>query len=87
METLGIVRKLDGLGRIVLPIELRRIMEIEEGDGLEIFRDKDKIILRKYLPFCVFTGSTENLTLYKGKLISIEAMEEISKLYEVMDKK
>lgn len=87
MQTLGIVRKLDNLGRIVLPMELRRTMEIKAGDGLEIFTNENNIILRKYMPKCIFTGSMENLILYKGKMISSEVMEEISKLYKVISEK
>lgn len=82
MKTLGIVRKLDDLGSIVLPMELRRSMEIRAKDALEIFTEDNKIILRKYMPECIFTGTMDNLTMYKGKMISYEAIEEISELYK-----
>ena len=67
MKSTGIVRKVDELGRIVLPIELRRSMDINEKDALEIFVDDDKIILKKYQPADIFTGSMEDLVDYKGK--------------------
>ncbi len=67
MKSTGIVRKVDELGRIVLPIELRRNLDIEERDSLEIYMDGDKIVLRKYEPACVFCGSAEDLVNYKGK--------------------
>ena len=54
MKSTGIVRKVDELGRVVLPIELRRTLDIEEKDALEIFVDGKKIILKKYLPVCIF---------------------------------
>ena len=54
MKSTGIVRKVDELGRVVIPIELRRTLDIEEKDSLEIYVDSDRIILRKYEPACVF---------------------------------
>jgi len=76
----GITRKVDELGRIVLPIELRRSMDIEEKDALEIFVDGDKIILKKYDPADVFTGSTVDLIEYKGKLVSKESIKELMRI-------
>lgn len=76
----GITRKVDELGRIVLPIELRRSMDIEEKDALEIFVDGDKIILKKYDPADVFTGSTVDLIEYKGKLVSKETIKELMRI-------
>lgn len=69
MESTSIVRKTDNLGRIVLPIELRRTLGIEEKDGLEIFVNGDQIILRKYEPACIFCGSADDITDFKGKNI------------------
>ena len=57
MKSTGIVRKVDELGRIVLPIELRRTMGIEVKDALEIYVDGDHIVLKKYEPSCVFCGN------------------------------
>ena len=67
MKSTGIVRKVDELGRIVLPIELRRTLDIAEKDALEIFVDGDNIILHKYHPSCIFCDSTKNIITYKGK--------------------
>ena len=61
MKATGIIRKVDELGRIVLPIEIRRTMDIVERDEIEIFMDGDQIILQKFQPSCVFCGSTRNL--------------------------
>ena len=67
MKSTGIVRKVDELGRIVLPIELRRTMDIAEKDALEIYVEGENIILRKYQAACVFCGSVKNLVSYKGR--------------------
>ncbi|ARK21803.1 AbrB/MazE/SpoVT family DNA-binding domain-containing protein [Sporosarcina ureae] len=73
MKSTGIVRKVDELGHVVIPIELRRTLGIEQKDALEIYVDDDKIILKKYLPnmTCSITGevSDDNLRLIDGKLI------------------
>jgi transcriptional pleiotropic regulator of transition state genes len=78
MKSTGIVRRVDELGRVVLPIELRRTLDIEEKDGLEIFVENDRIILRKYQPACVFCGSAENITNYKGKNICFDCTTGIA---------
>ena len=67
MKSTGIVRKVDDLGRVVLPIELRRTLDIGEKDSLEIYVDGEKIILRKYEPACVFCGSAQDVYLFRGK--------------------
>ena len=67
MKSTGIVRKVDELGRIVLPIEMRRTLDIAERDALEIFADGDSIVLRKYQNACVFCGSTKNVLAFEGK--------------------
>ena len=67
MKSTGIVRKVDELGRIVLPIELRRTLDIAERDTLEIFVSEDTIMLKKYQPSCVFCDSAKNIVTYKGK--------------------
>ena len=66
MKSTGIIRKVDELGRIVLPIELRRMLEIEEHDPLEIAVEDERIILRKHLPACVFCGAAEDLIEYRA---------------------
>ena len=69
MKSTGIVRKVDELGRVVLPIELRRNMGIEIKDSLEIFVDENMIVLKKYEPAGIFTGSMDDLIDYKGKKV------------------
>ena len=69
MKSTGIVRKVDELGRIVLPIELRRTLGIEEKDRIEIFVEGESVILRKYQPACIFCDNAKDLILYKGKNI------------------
>lgn len=79
MKSTGIVRKVDELGRIVLPIELRRTLGIEEKDRIEIFVDGESIILRKYQPACIFCDNAKDIINYKGKNICpdcIRAMNE-----------
>lgn len=69
MKATGIVRKVDELGRVVIPIELRRTMGIDEKDPLEIYFEKEKIILKKYEPACVFCGNAADSQHYRGKLV------------------
>ena len=69
MKSTDIVRKVDELGRIVLPIELRRTLGIEEKDRIEIFVEGESVILRKYQPACIFCDNAKDLILYKGKNI------------------
>ncbi|MGI6160812.1 MAG: AbrB/MazE/SpoVT family DNA-binding domain-containing protein [Christensenellales bacterium] len=67
MKSTGIVRNVDGLGRIVIPIELRRTMGIDIKDPVEIFVDGEQIILKKYQPSCVFCDNADDVAYYKGK--------------------
>lgn len=69
MKSTGIVRKVDELGRVVIPIELRRTLNIAEKDPLEIYVDNDKIILKKYEPACIFCNSADDVQNFKGKLV------------------
>ena len=79
MKSTGIVRKVDELGRIVIPIELRRTMGIEEKDSLEIYIDEEKIILKKYEPACIFCGSAKDVSTYKGRNICSLCANEIAR--------
>ena len=78
MKSTGVVRKVDELGRIVLPIELRRTLGIDLKDPLEIYVEGDKIILTKYLPVCHFCSGSENVVEYKGKKICKSCIEELA---------
>ncbi len=80
MKAVGIVRKVDELGRIVLPIELRRVLGIEIKDALEIFVDEDYIMLKKYEPACVFCGNAKNVTTLQNKNICEDCLNELKKL-------
>lgn len=80
MKSTGIVRKVDELGRIVLPIELRRTMNIEEKDSLEIYVDGGNIVLHKYQPTCIFCGGSEGLVEFDDKNICRECKEKITRL-------
>ena len=77
MKSTGVVRKLDNLGRIVIPIELRKTMGIEIKDTLEIFTEGDEIILKKYQPGCIFCNDARNVKLFKGKMICEKCMKEL----------
>lgn len=78
MKATGIVRKVDELGRIVLPIELRRTLDIAERDPLEIYVDGSSIVLTKYQPACVFCGDSTDISTYKGKNICAVCLKELS---------
>lgn len=78
MKATGIVRKVDELGRIVLPIELRRTLDIEEKDSLEIYVDGPSVILRKYAPTCIFCGSAEDLIPFKDKIVCAKCRSELT---------
>ncbi len=77
MKSTGIVRKVDELGRIVLPIELRRTLGIDERDALEIYVDGSTVILKKYAPSCVFCGEADDVVTYKGKNICRACLREL----------
>ena len=79
MKSTGIVRKVDELGRIVLPIELRRTLDIAEKDSLEIYVDESTIVLKKYEPACIFCSNAKNVVNYKGKNICAVCMKELKK--------
>lgn len=80
MKSTGIVRKVDELGRVVLPVELRRNLEINEKDALEIFVDDGMIILKKYQPSDIFTGSMDNLIDFRGKKVSKDTILEMARI-------
>ena len=77
MKSTGIVRKVDELGRIVLPIELRRTLDIAEKDSLEIYTEDGMIILKKYEPTCIFCQDGRDIETFKGKNICIRCRREL----------
>ena len=80
MKATGVVRRVDELGRIVLPCELRRVMHIQDRDSLEVFVDNDKIIFKKYEPACTFTGSANDLIDFHGRKVSKQAIQEMAQI-------
>ena len=78
MKSTGIVRKVDELGRIVLPIELRRTLNIELKDPVEIYVDGQNIVLRKHEPTCVFCGGSRKVIAFKGRNVCAACRAELS---------
>jgi transcriptional pleiotropic regulator of transition state genes len=77
MKSTGIVRKVDDLGRIVLPKELRTVLNIAERDPLEIFVNGGYIMLQKYEPSCIFCGNADNVSSFKGKNLCKNCLAEL----------
>ncbi|REK68461.1 MAG: AbrB family transcriptional regulator [Cohnella sp.] len=77
MKSTGIVRKVDELGRVVIPIELRRTLGIGEKDALEIYVDGERIMLKKYEPACIFCGNAENVIYFKGKIVCRDCLKDL----------
>lgn len=80
MRSTGIVRKVDELGRIVIPIEMRRTLDISERDALEIYVDGENILLRKYHPACIFCDNANNVVEYNGKNICRDCIRKLKAL-------
>ena len=78
MRSLGIVRKLDKLGRLVVPKETRKMFNLNEGDPVEIFTDGDKIIIKKYNPGCQCCGNMKDVKEYKGIKICKKCLNELN---------
>lgn len=77
MKSTGIVRRVDELGRIVLPIELRRTLDIREKDTLEIFVEGSQVVLKKYRPTCIFCDSARDISVFRGKNICPKCLREL----------
>ena len=77
MKATGIIRNIDELGRIVIPKEIRKEMDIKSNQPIEIYVDEGKIILCKYSPSCLFCAGTENVTLFKEKRICKSCLDEL----------
>ena len=80
MKSTGIVRRVDELGRIVLPIEMRRTLDIAEKDALEIYVDGASVILKKYKPSCIFCDASRSLTRFKGNNVCPRCLKELKGL-------
>ncbi|GHU51640.1 AbrB family transcriptional regulator [Clostridia bacterium] len=89
MKSTGLVKRLDELGRIVIPVDIRRTFGLQSpskdgaGDSIEFFTEDDKIILRKYQPADIFTGSMENLVEYRGRKVSKDTIIELAELADL----
>jgi len=82
MKATGIIRRVDELGRVVIPIEIRNQFNIVEKDPIEIYVDDSSIVLKKYQPNCIFCGNTENLVEYKNKLVCTQCSTKLNYLHE-----
>lgn len=80
MKSTGIVRKVDELGRIVLPIEMRRTLDIAEKDALEIYVEGTSVILKKYKPSCIFCDSNKDIIQFKGKNVCPKCLRDLNNL-------
>ena len=81
MKSTGVVRKVDELGRIVLPIEIRKTLDIQQNDAVEIFIDQDKIVLQKYQPACIFCNNIDNIVYFSGKRICSACLEKMKEQF------
>ena len=77
MKSTGIVRRIDELGRIVLPVELRRTLDIGERETMEIFVDGSSIVLKKYSPACIFCDSGRDVSIFKGKNVCARCLRQL----------
>ena len=80
MKTTGIVRKIDELGRIVVPKEMRRVLDIKNLDPVEITLEGDSIIITKYSPSCIYCGKDEGIVSFKNKSLCYDCLQELKKL-------
>ncbi len=79
MKESGIVRNVDNVGRVVIPMEIRKIMSIKEGDPVEIVKENNQIILRKYQVGCIFCGEDKGLLEFKGMNVCNGCKKELGK--------
>ena len=77
MKATGIVRRVDDLGRILLPIELRRTLDITERDALEIYVEGSSVILKKYRPSCIFCAGVKDVSVFRGKNVCAKCLREL----------
>lgn len=77
MRSTGILRKVDGLGRITLPMELRRVLDISENDQLEIYLEADQVVLRKHEKCCIFCNATGRLVSHNEKLVCQDCIDTL----------
>ena len=78
MKSTGVVRRVDELGRLVLPMELRKTFGIDDKDSVEIYTDGDLIILKKHEPACIFCGEARDVVSFKGKNVCKNCIKELN---------
>lgn len=79
LKSTGITRQVDSLGRVVLPKELRNVMDIRMDDPVEVFVDDDRIILRKFMRNCIFCGDGSDVQFYRDIAVCRKCAEDLSK--------
>lgn len=80
MKSTGIVRKIDNLGRVVIPIELRKTLDLNENDAVEIFTEGSSVIFKKHTISCVFCGNSKDVVSYKDKCVCNKCIEQIKNI-------
>ncbi|MGN1411592.1 MAG: AbrB/MazE/SpoVT family DNA-binding domain-containing protein [Oscillospiraceae bacterium] len=85
METKSAFRKIDELGRIVIPIDIRRKLGVNNGESLEIALQNDTVILKKHQETCIFCFGSENLSQFEGKLVCSKCIEKLKKTKETKE--
>lgn len=80
MKSTGIIRKVDELGRVVLPVEIRRRLDIAERDELEFYLEDDRVVLKKYEPSCIFCASGCNLVNYHGRNVCMDCIHKLNEI-------
>jgi len=80
MKSTGMVRKIDELGRIVIPAEIRQNLDLQIKDTVEIFTDENRIILQKYQPSCLFCNNVDNVVYFNDKRVCRVCLEKLKNL-------
>lgn len=80
MKSTGIVRRVDDLGRVVIPIEIRRNFDVNIGDSMEIYVDGQHVLLRKYQPQCIFCSEAKGVKNFRGKNMCPKCIEELKNI-------
>ena len=82
MKSTGITRRIDSLGRFVLPVEIRRLLELDADSSIEIFTEGNSVILKKYQPSCIFCGEAKDVVSYRGRNVCTRCIRRLSLLGE-----
>lgn len=82
MKSIGVVRKIDQLGRLVIPKEIRKVLDMPVGTSIEFYTEGDTVVLKKYQPDCLFCSNGDDLIIYKGKHVCASCMKELGEMNE-----